>query len=385
MGWEWWVISKRVAVWAAGSLAGLSIIALAACSKPPAGPPRGPPDVAVMTVRTAPVEVTTELPGRTSPFETSDVRPQVTGIIVARPFVEGSVVRAGQALFQIDPAPYRAALDQAKAQLASARAAVATAEAKADRYGDLAKINAVSRQDYDDAKAAALQAAAAVQQQQAAVEAATINLAYTRVTAPISGRIGRALLTKGALATAGQASALTTIQRLDPMYVDVTQSAAEVLALRQAQASGRLSGGGAGGVAVRLTLDDGSAYAHEGRLQFTDVTVDQASGTVTLRAVFPNPEGLLLPGLFVRARIIEGVDKAGMLVPQSAVSRDEKGQPTVLVADPQGRAQVRVLTTAGTVGDAWRVTSGLAAGDRLIVEGLQSARPGAPVHIVSSR
>ncbi len=377
--------SKRSALGAVAPLASLVIVALAACSKPPAPPPRGPADVAVVTVTTAPVEVTTELPGRTSPFETSDVRPQVNGIIVARPFTEGSVVRAGQMLFQIDPAPYRAALDQAKAQLASARATVLTAQAKADRYADLVKINAVSRQDYDDARAAALQAVAAVQQQQAAVEAAAINLAYTRITAPIGGRIGRALLTRGALATAGQAGALTTIQRLDPIYVDLTQSAAEVLALRQAVASGRLSGGGAAGLAVRLKLDDGSTYPREGRLQFTDVTVDQATGTVTLRAVFPNPDGLLLPGLFVRAVVVEGVDKAGVLVPQTAVARDEKGRPTVLVANAQGRAEARLLTTAGTVGDQWRVTSGLAAGDRLIVEGLQSARPGAPVHIVSAR
>jgi membrane fusion protein (multidrug efflux system) len=363
----------------------LAIVALCACAKPPAGPPRGPADVAVTVVTPAPVEVTTELPGRTSPFETADVRPQVNGIIVARPFTEGSNVRAGQVLFQIDPAPYRAALDQAKAQLASAQANLITAQAKAERYRDLVKINAVSRQDDDDAQAASRQAAAAVQQQQAAVEAAAINLAYTRVTAPIGGRIGRALFTKGALAAAGQASALTTIQRLDPIYVDLNQSAAEVLALRQALASGALSGGGAAGVAVRLRLDDGSTYPREGRLQFTDVTVDQTAGTVTLRAVFPNPDGLLLPGLFVRAQIVEGVDRAGLLVPQPAVSRDEKGRPTALVVDAQGRAQARLLTTAGTVGDKWRVTSGLSAGDRLIVEGLQSVKPGAAVHIVSAR
>lgn len=339
----------------------------------------------VTVVATTPVELTAELPGRTSPFETSDVRPQVNGIIVARPFTEGGHVHAGQLLYQIDPAPYRAALDQAKAQLVSAEANLAAARAKAARYADLVKINAVSRQDNDDAEAASKQAAAGVQQQRAAVETAAINLGYTRVTAPISGTAGRSAFTKGALVTADQAAALTTIQKLDPIYVDLTQSAAEVLKLRQSTATGRLSASGGVTLPVHLILEDGSSYLVEGRLQFTEVTVDQATGAVTLRAVFPNPQGLLLPGLFVRAEIIEGVDREGILAPQEAVSRDEKGRPTALVVDGRGRAQARLLTTSGTIGDKWLVSSGLAPGDRLIVEGLLAAKPGAPVHVVAAR
>ena len=364
---------------------GLMAVALAGCSDPSGPPPHGPSDVVVQTVAAQPVQITAELPGRTSPFESSDVRPQVNGIIIGRPFVEGGDVHAGQTLYQIDPAPYRAALDQAKAQLASAEANVATAKAKADRYGDLVKINAVSRQDFDDAKAAAGQAVAGVQQQKAAVEAAAINLGYTRVTAPISGRAGRSAFTKGALVTSGQAAALTTIQRLDPIYVDLTQSAAELLKLRQAIESGRVTDGTPGGLKVRLKLEDGSLYPVEGRLQFTEVTVDPATGAVTLRAVFPNPSGLLLPGLFVRAVVVEGVDRQGILAPQPAIARDEKGQPVAMVVNAKGVAEARVLTTAGTVGDQWLVASGLAPGDRLIVEGLQSVKPGAPVHVVPTR
>ena len=358
---------------------------LVACGKPKGPPPRGPADVVVMTLVGAPVELTTELPGRASPFETSDVRPQVNGIVTARPFVEGANVRQGQLLYQIDPAPYRAALDQARAQLASAEANLRTAKAKAERYADLVKINAVSRQDYDDAAAAAGQAEAAVQQQKAAVDAAAINLAYTRVTAPISGRIGRSAFTKGALVTSGQAAALTTIQRLDPIYVDLTQSAAEVLRLRQAMVAGRVGGDGAAGVKVRLKFEDGAVCPIEGRLEFTDVTVDPTTGSVTLRAIFPNPDTLILPGLYVRAMIVEGVEHSAVLAPQTAVTRDEKGQPTALVVDAHGMAQSRVLTAPRTVGDKWLVTSGLQAGDRLIVEGLQAAKPGAPVHVVAAR
>jgi membrane fusion protein (multidrug efflux system) len=333
-------------------------------------------------VTAAPVELTTELPGRTSPYETSDVRPQVNGILIGRPFVEGSVVRAGQLLYQIDPAPYRAALDQARAQEANAEANLATTKVKADRYADLVKINAVSRQDNDDALAAFKQAAATVQQDKAAVESAAINLGYTRVTAPISGRVERSAFTKGALVTSAQAAALTTIQRLDPIYVDLTQPAGQVLTLRRAMQAGRIEQGGATTAKVHLTLEDGSTYPLEGRLQFTEVTVDQTTGQVTLRAIFPNPRGLLLPGLYVRAMVAEGVDPAGILAPQTAVTRDEKGRPTALVVDPTGHVRSRVLTTSQTVGDQWLVTSGLASGDRLVVEGLQSAKPGAAVKVV---
>ena len=372
-----------MAITARLGLALAATLAAAACAKH-APPPRGPLVVGVITVTAAPVELTTELPGRTAPYETSDVRPQVSGILIGRPFVEGSTVRAGQLLYQIDPAPYRAALDQAKAQEANAEANLATARNKGQRYADLVKINAVSRQDFDDADAAAKQAAATVQQDKAAVEAAAINLGYTRVTAPISGRVERSASTKGALVTSGQAAALTTIQRLDPIYVDVTQPAAEILALRQAMQAGRIDKGGATTAKVRLLLEDGSTYPFEGRLEFTEVTVDQTTGSVTLRAIFPNPRGLLLPGLYVRAVVDEGVDPAGILAPQTAIARDEKGRPTALVVDPTGHVQSRVLTTSRTVGDQWLVTSGLAPGDRLIVEGLQSAKPGAPVKVVAA-
>jgi membrane fusion protein (multidrug efflux system) len=377
---------RPVSITLAAALAMTAMLSLSGCGKPKGGPPpQGPPDVVVTTLVSAPVELTTELPGRASPFESSDVRPQVSGIILDRPFVEGADVRAGQVLYEIDPAPYRAVLNQAKALQASAQASVATAKAKADRYADLVKINAVSRQDYDDAKAAASQAEAGVRQQQAAVETAAINLAYTRVRAPISGRVGRSAFTKGALVTSGQPAALTTIQRLDPIYVDLSQSAAQVLRLRQAMVAGRVGGDGAAGVSVKLKLEDGSEYPLAGRLQFTDVTVDPATGTVTLRAIFPNPHTLLLPGLYVRAVIVEGVERKAVLAPQTAVTRDEKGRPTALVVDAQGHAQARILTAPRTVGDKWLVTSGLAAGDRLIVEGLQSVKPGAPVHVVSAR
>jgi membrane fusion protein, multidrug efflux system len=337
--------------------------------------------VSVVTLQAAPVELTTELPGRTSPFEVSDVRPQVGGIITARLFKEGDDVKAGQVLYQIDPAPYRAAFDQATAQLANAQANVATTKVKAERYGDLVKINAVSKQDYDDAEAAYKQAAATVLQQRAALEAARINLNYTKVTAPISGRSGLSTVTRGALVTTSQTAALTTVTQLDPIYVDLTQSAAEVLKLRQEMEAGKVSAGGGAALAVRLKFEDGTPYPLEGRMQFTDVTVDQSTGAVTLRAVFPNPRKLLLPGLYVRAVIVEGVDQNGILAPQQGISRDEKGQPTALVVDPTDHVQARTLTVSRTVGDKWLVTSGLKAGDRLIVEGLQSAKPGAVVKV----
>lgn len=344
----------------------------------------GPPTVGYVTLAAQTVELTNELPGRTTAFETADVRPQVNGVIGKRLFVEGSLVRKGQPLYQIDAAPYRAALDQAKAQLVNAQALVVTDKAKADRYGDLVKINAVARQDYDDAVAAYRQAAASVEQQRAAVESAQINLGYTRVTAPISGRIGRSAVTVGGLATTGQTTALATIQNFDPIYVDLTQSAPEVLRLRQEIAQGNLSATGEAGVAVHLKLDNGVTYPLDGRLKFTDVTVDPTTGSVTLRAEFPNPRGFLLPGLYVRAVIVEGIDHNAILAPQRGVTRNEKGNPTAMVVDANGKAQQRDLVTSRTIGDQWLVTSGLAAGDRLIVNGLQSVKPNMPVHAVAA-
>ncbi len=347
------------------------------------GPPQtSPAAVSVVTIQTQAVTLMSDLPGRTNPFKVSDVRPQVAGIILSRLFTEGTVVHAGQALYQIDPAPYKAAYDQAKAQLASAQAAVVTAKLKAQRYADLVKIKAVSQQDADDSQAAYGQAAAAVLQQEAAVESAKINLGYTRITAPITGRIGVSTATPGALVTTGQTTALSTIQTLDPIYVDLTQSATDHLKLMEELNHLGPGGGPPKGAAVRLQLGDGIDYPLEGHLQFTDITVDQSSGSVTLRAVFPNPKGILLPGLYVRAHVVEGVDTAGILAPQVAVTRDEKGRPTAMVVDKTGHAQLRQLTLAGTVGNAWRVTSGLAPGDQLIVEGGQNAHPGAPVKIV---
>jgi membrane fusion protein (multidrug efflux system) len=342
---------------------------------------QGPPEVGVVTLRTAPTVLSAELSGRTSPFETSDVRPQVGGVVVARPFTEGSNVKAGQTLYQIDPAPYRAAYDQAKALLASAQANVVTTQLKAQRYGELVKINGVARQDADDAEAAYKTAVATVAQQRAAVDAARINLAYATIRAPISGRVGRSTITKGALVTASQTDALTTIQRLDPIYVDVTQSATDLLRLKRALASGQLTGGPTS-VPVRLKLDDGTDYPLPGKLEFADVTVDQTTGAVTLRAIFPNPSGVLLPGMYVRAEVAEGVDPNALLAPQQGVSRDDKGLPTAMVVDAKGKAQLRSIQVGQSVGDQWLVTSGLQAGDRLIVEGLLRAKSGQAVRAV---
>jgi membrane fusion protein, multidrug efflux system len=347
------------------------------------GPGGPPPEVGVVTLVAAPVTLTTELAGRTSPYETSDVRPQVGGIILARPFTEGANVRAGQVLYRIDPAPYRAAYDQAQAQLANAQANVITAQNKAQRYAGLVKINGVSKQDYDDAEAAFKQAAATVRQQQAAVQTARINLGYATVTAPISGRVGASTATKGALVTPGQTAALTTIQRMDPIYVDVTQSATDLLRLRRALASGQLTGGPKS-VPVRLKLDDGSDYPREGLLEFADVTVDQTTGAVTLRALFPNPDGILLPGMFVRAQVAEGIAPNALLAPQQGISRDERGRPTALVVGPGGKAQLKSVELGQAVADKWLITSGLAPGDRLIVEGLLRVRPGQAVRAVAA-
>jgi membrane fusion protein (multidrug efflux system) len=343
---------------------------------------RPPPTVGVVTLEPQPVTLTAELPGRTSPYEVADVRPQVGGIIQAKLFAEGSIVRAGQVLYQIEPAPFQAAYDQAKAQLANAEASLVTTRLKAERYADLVKIHAVSSQDYDDAEAAFKQAEATVQQDRAAAEAARINLGFTRITAPITGRIGISAVTKGALVTASQTTALDTIQRLDPIYVDVTQSAAQVVALRRQIAQGRVEAGAADTAEAHLTLDDGAAYPLAGRLQVTDVTVDPTTDAVTLRAIFPNPAGLLLPGMFVRATVVEGVDPAALLAPEQGVDHDQKGQPTALVVNPQGVVELRQLQVSQTVGAKWLVTSGLKPGDRMIVEGTQVAQPGAHVRVV---
>jgi membrane fusion protein (multidrug efflux system) len=360
----------------------LSLAALAAACghKPAPPPPPQTPQVAVQVIEPEPVTETTELPGRTEAFLTSDVRPQVNGIIKARLFTEGADVKAGQVLYQIDPAPYQAALDQAKGTLANATANVSSTRLQAERYSDLVKMNAVSRQDNDNARASYQQAAATVLADKAAVEAAQINLGYTRITAPISGRIGRSIYTPGALVTSGQTNALATIQKFDPIYVDLAQSTDELLALKTQMSNGSLAGAGAGGARVKLILAGGQTYPLEGQLKFSDVTVDQTTSSVTLRAIFPNPHGLLLPGMFVRAVLVQGVYRNGILAPQVAVSHDPKGNATALVVGADGKVQSRTLTTAGAYGDKWLVTSGLNAGDKLIVEGGMKVTPGMAVN-----
>jgi len=362
----------------------LAAAMLAACGKPPGGPPpaQGTPEVGVIKVEAQQVVFSTELPGRTVPFLIADVRPQVNGIIMARKFREGSEVKAGEALYQIDPAIYKATHDSNIAALAKVQASLKTTRLKADRYKELSEIQAVSKQDYDDADASLGQGEADVAAAKANVETSKINLAYTRVTAPISGRIGKSGVTAGALVTASQATALATIQQLDPIYVDVTQPSAAMLRLKQAMASGELQKSGANAAKVRLMLEDGSAYPIEGTLEFSDVTVDQDTGAITLRAVFPNPKADLLPGMYVRAVLQEGVKEQGLLIPQQAVSRDSTGKPTVYVVGADNKLELRMIETDRAVGDKWLVRSGLQAGEQLAVDGLQRASPGAEVKVV---
>jgi membrane fusion protein, multidrug efflux system len=357
-----------------------SILALlGACHKAAAPPPQGPPQVGYVTVQSQAVTRTVELPGRTNPTLTSDVRPQVNGILKARLFTEGGDVKAGQVLYQIDPAPYQAALDQAKGQLANAEAALTTARLQAQRYADLVKINAVSRQDNDNAQASFKQAAATVQADQAQVESAQINLGYTKVRAPISGRIGRSLVTPGALVTADQPTALATIQSMDPIYVDATQSADQLLSLRKALSDGQLDRAGPNSAKVTLMLADNTRYPSEGELRFSEVTVDPTTDSVTLRAVFPNAGRVLLPGMFVREELNEGTYPHAILAPQQGVSHDPKGAATALVVGADGKAEPRMLKVAGMQGDRWIVLDGLHPGDRLIVQGLLTLQPGMPV------
>jgi len=359
-------------------------IVLTGCGKKnTAGPPpSGPPEVGVVEVKPQRLVLTTELSGRTSPHLIAEVRPQVGGIIQKRLFTEGSDVKAGQVLYQIDPASYRAAFASAKAAQARAEANLIPARLKAERFSDLVKINAVSRQDYDDAHALLKQAEADVAATKAAVETARINLAYTRVTAPIAGRIGRSSVTDGALVTASQPAALATIQQLSSMYVDVTQSSAEMLRLKRNLASGLLKKNGAAQAQVKLLLEDGSAYPLPGTLKFSEVTVDQSTGSITLRAIFPNPQQTLLPGMFVRAILEEGESAQAILVPQRGVTRDPSGNAAVLVVGPEEKVELRTIKVARTVGDNWLVSEGLKAGDRVILEGIQKARPGTQVKAV---
>ena len=373
--------AKRIA--AGGVLAGILILGGCGQQTPTGGPPQGgPPEVAVVTIQPKRLVITTELAGRTSANLVAEVRPQVGGIIQERLFTEGSDVKAGQVLFRIDAAPFQAALDNAKAALSRSEANLSAIRLRADRLRELLVDKAVSQQDYDDAAAALKQTEADIQYYKATVETARINLGYTSVTAPISGRIGRSNVTEGALVTAYQPAALATIQQLDPMYVDVPQSTTELLRLRRRLEDGRLGHNGQVRNKVRLLLEDDSRYPWEGALQFRDVTVDPTTGSVILRVVFPNPKGVLLPGMFVRAIVEEGVNPKAILVPQQAVSRDPKGNPVALIVDAEGKVGQRMLTLDRAIGDAWLVSSGLAPGDRVIVEGMQKVRPGAPVKAV---
>ena len=362
--------------------AALSAVLLAGCnsSAAPAGmPPAGPAEVGVVTLQAKPLTLTSELPGRTVSTVVAEVRPQVGGIVRERLFTEGAEVKAGQVLYRIDPATYQAAVDSAKAALAKARANVDTLRPKAARYQELAEIKAVAQQDTDDALAALRQAEADVASARAALDSAAINLAYTRVTAPVSGRIGKSAVTPGALVTAGQAAALATVQQMDPIYVDLTQSSADALRLRRAFEAGQIRQAGRNQAAVTLILEDGSRYAREGRLQFTDITVNEGTGTVALRAVFPNPKGDLLPGMYVRALLDEGVTDSAVLVPQRGVSRNVKGEATALVVGAGNKVEQRVLSVGRPVGESWLVNDGLAAGEKVIVEGSQKVRPDAVV------
>ncbi len=362
------------------------VLIMAACGKDdatgakPGGPPPTP-EVGVITVQPQTVSLVRELPGRTSAFRIAEVRARVNGIVLKRLFTEGTDVKAGQPLFQIDSAPYQAALESAQAQLARAEANAASVKSLAERYEKLVETNAISRQEYDDTLARQTSAAAEVAAARAAVKAARINLDYTRVVAPIAGRIGRSEVTEGAYVQQSSATLLATIHQLDTVYVDLTWSSAELMRLRRSLEAGELVTAD-GQATVHVVLEDGRDYPHPGKLQFADVSVDQSTGSVALRAIVPNPNGELLPGMFVRARIAEGTKPDALLVPQRAVSRDQTGRPLALVVDSAGKVERRQLEADRAVGDSWLITKGLAAGDRVIVEGLQKVRPGSTVKVV---
>ncbi len=353
------------------SAALMSILAvavfLAGCQEEAAPPAQQKPKVGIVTVQTEPFAVTTDLPGRARAYRIAEVRPQVNGIIQKRLFTEGSDVKAGQQLYQIDASVYEATLKSAQASLASSKSL-------ADRYAELVKDQAVSKQAYDEARAASLQA-------EAELERARIDLRYTKVLAPISGRIGRSAVTEGALVSNGQAQELATIQQLDPIYVDVTQPARDLLALRRDLAEGRLQKSGENAARVSLKLEDGSDYGHEGKLEFSEVTVDPGTGSVTLRAVFPNPDKILLPGMFVHAQLVAGLKSEAMLVPQQGVTRNAKGEPTAMVVNAENKVELRTIKTERAVGNRWLVGDGLQPGDRVITEGLQFIQPGVEVEV----
>lgn len=336
------------------------------------------PAVQVVTLKTASLQITTDLPGRTASFRMAEVRPQVTGIVLDRAFTEGSEVKAGQRLYQIDPAPYRAAYANAHAAVSQAQANAQIAQVTLQRYQSLIKTQYVSRQDYDQASSTAAAARANIESAKAALETARINLAWSTVTSPIDGRIGLSSVTEGALVQNGQTEALASVQQLDPMYIDVTQSSEAYLRLQQELASGKLKQK-QGKAVVQVLLQDGSSYSLPGTLAFSDVTVDQTTGSITLRAIVPNPKHELLPGMFVRARLEEGIDPQALLIPQQAVTRTPRGDATTLVVGTDNKVEVRNIVASQTVGDKWLVSSGLKSGERIIVSGIQRAQPGMTV------
>lgn len=353
------------------------LLLIASCTAeppPPAAPP--PTKVGVVTLQAESVALTTELVGRTTPYLMSEVRPQVTGIVKQRLFEEGTLVKAGDVLYQIEPAPFQATVNEAQAALTNAQATVVAARLKSERYADLVKIEAVARQDADDAQATYRQSVANVAQQKAALESAQIQLRFTRITAPISGRIGRSTVTAGALVSANQTDALATIRALDPMYVDMNQSSASLLRLKRMLGSGQVD---PGATAVSLRLEDGSIYSHAGEMKFAEVAVDQETGSVTLRATFPNPDEVLLPGMYVQSIVNEAIEPRGILAPQQGIARDAKGNAVALVVDAENKVVQRAVETTRAIGNAWLIAKGLAAGDRLIVEGVEKTRVGAVV------
>ena len=361
-----------------GTVAFAALALMTACSKEEAPPPPPTPTVGVVNVAEESVVLTSELPGRIAAVETSEVRPQVSGVVRDRLFTEGAMVSKGQVLYAIEDAPYRAALASAQGQLGAAQSQINATRLQAQRYGQLVALNAVSKQEADNATASAQQARANVAAQQASVQSARVNLGFTRIKAPISGRIGRSLVTVGALVQTGQTDPLATIQRTNTVYVDVVQSAAQLLDLKQAMATGGVTRGD-GSARVQLILPNGQTYPIEGRLQFAEVTVDQTTGAVTLRASFPNPNGLLLPGMYVRAKLVEGTRRQAIMAPTAGITRDPRGGATALVVNAQNKVEQRTVTTDRVIGDKWIVTSGLKPGDKLIVEGLLNLRPGATV------
>jgi len=357
-------------------------VALTGCDQAPkqsqASAPKAVP-VGVVTLKSQTLTLKKELPGRVTAFQIAEIRPQVSGIVQSRLFTEGKKVEQGQALYQINPATFKAELAASEAAVARAQASIASSKAKAARFSELLKINAVSQQDYDEADALYKQASAELLTAKAQLQTAQINLDYSHVSSPISGQISKSSVTVGALVSANQTTALATVTQLDPIYVDLTQSSNELTKLKKALASGALSVDAASQTDVELIMEDGSIYPHKGTLQFSEVTVDPSTGSVTLRAKFPNPEKFLLPGMYVRAAIVEGVKANAILAPQRGVSRNTKGEPTAMVVSIENKVESRVLQVDRTLGSNWLVTNGLADGDKLIVEGLQKIRPGASV------